>query len=85
MVTEKFFQDLDVDGVSCELVGKDLINGKKYQMVSINGLTTAWAKKNELASGLTTLFSNNAKINDETNEVIFPPGNKIKVRILHSK
>jgi hypothetical protein len=82
MVTEKFFQDLDVEGVNCELVGRDLVDGQPYHMVLVRGLTTAWAMKNKLTSGVTTLFSENAKINDGTNQLIFPPGDVIKVRTI---
>jgi hypothetical protein len=81
MVTEKYFHNLDVEGLSCELVGQDL-NGKPYRLVRVHGLTAEWAKKNKLTSGLTTLFSNKAQINDKTGQLIFPPGDKIKVCIL---
>jgi hypothetical protein len=83
MVTEKYFQNLDVEGVSCELDVGDLAKEKRYQMVRVNGLTTEWAQKNKLTSGLTTLFSDNAQINDDTSELIFPPGDKIKVSFYH--
>ena len=78
MVTEKSFENLNVQGVNCELLGRDL-NGRPYQIVQVSGLTTAWAINNKLVSGVTTLFSENAQINDETNQLIFTPGALIKV------
>jgi hypothetical protein len=81
IVTEKSFKDLHVDVVSCELVGKDIPKGKVYHLVHVDGLTTDWAKKNNVISGSTTMFSENAKINDKTGALVIPRGGKVKVRI----
>jgi hypothetical protein len=81
MITEKAFQDFDIEGVSCELLGEDLLNGRPYQIVQVKGLTTAWAMKNKMRSGVTTLFSENAQINDKDNQLIIATGASIKVRL----
>jgi hypothetical protein len=67
----------------CELGGKDL-NGTPYKIVQIKGLTTSWAVKNNVESGVTTLFASNSVINDETNELIIPKGQAIEVSVLHN-
>jgi hypothetical protein len=65
----------------CELRGKDL-NDTPYKVVHLNGLTTSWAVKNNVESGVTTLFASNSVINDETNEVIIPKGQAIEVSVV---
>jgi hypothetical protein len=65
----------------CELRGKDL-NDTPYKIVQIKGLTTSWAIKNNVESGVTTLFASNSVINDETNELVISKGQAIEVRII---
>ena len=66
--------------LECELQGADL-NGKKYKMVRVKGLTTSWARQNNVTSGVTTIYSpDGAVIDDQTNELILPSGTAIKVR-----
>jgi hypothetical protein len=62
----------------CELRGKDL-NDTPYKIVQIKGLTTSWAVKNNVQSGVTTLFASKSAINDETNELVIPKGQAIEV------
>ncbi|KAI2492997.1 Gametolysin peptidase M11 [Fragilaria crotonensis] len=65
--------------LGCELQGDDL-NGKQYKMVRVNGLTSSWAKNNNVTSGATTLFAlDGADIDDDTDELIVPPGATFKL------
>lgn len=67
--------------LDCELQGEDLY-GKKYKMVRVKGLTTSWALKNNVTSGVTTIFSpEGGVIDDQANELVIPYGTVIKVRI----
>jgi hypothetical protein len=79
IVTEKFFQNYDVEGLSCQLATQDLTNGQRFQMLRVQGLTSRWAMKNKLKSGITTLFAKDAQIDDKHDTLIFPPGVTIKV------
>ena len=55
--------------LACELLGDDL-NGKSYSLVRIKGLTSRWARKNNVISGFSTIFSiDGADIDDRTNEL----------------
>ena len=66
--------------LECELQGEDL-NGEKYKMVQVKGLTTSWAAQNNVTSGVTTIFApEGALIDDLTNELIVPSGTVIQVR-----
>ncbi len=66
--------------LNCELQGGDLY-GKKYKMVRVKGLTTSWAMKNNVTSGVTTILPpEGAEIDDQTNELVVPSGTVIKVR-----
>ena len=66
--------------LECELQGVDL-NGTKYKLVRVKGLTSSWALKNNVTSGVTTIFApNGADIDDEVNELLVPSGAVIKVR-----
>lgn len=66
--------------LDCELQGGDL-NGKKYKMVRVKGLTTNWALRNNITSGVSTIFApDGAIIDDQTNELVVPSGTLIKVR-----
>jgi hypothetical protein len=67
--------------IMCELSGKDL-NDMPYKIVQINGLTTSWAVKNNIESGVTTLFASNSVINDEANELVIPKGQAIEVSVV---
>jgi hypothetical protein len=70
--------------LACELLGDDL-NGKSYSLVRIKGLTSKWARKNNLISGVSTIFSvDGAAIDDRTNELAIPTGSTISVsRLCH--
>ena len=64
----------------CELQGDDL-NGEQYMMVQVNGLDSSWARKNNVTSGVTTIFvPNGAEIDGETRELVIPSKAEIKVR-----
>ena len=80
-MTKEYVDKRSVDEpLGCELQGEDLI-GRQYWMVTIKGLTTSWARKNKVTSGATTIFvPDGAYINDETSELVIPPGATIKVR-----
>ena len=66
--------------LACELQGDDL-NGTRYKMVRVNGLTSSWALKNNVTSGVTTIFApDGAAIDDEMNELVVPSRAAIKVR-----
>ena len=67
--------------VVCELRGKDL-NDTPYKIVQIKGLTTSWAIKNNVESGVTTLFASNSFINDEANELVISKGQAIEVSVV---
>ena len=65
--------------LACELQGDDL-NGKSYSLVRIKGLTSRWARKNNVISGVSTIFAaEGAAIDDKTNELTIPTGSTIKV------
>jgi hypothetical protein len=66
--------------LKCELQGEDL-NGDQYMMVQVKGLDSSWARKNNVTSGVTTIFvPNGADIDDETRELVIPSKAEIKVR-----
>jgi hypothetical protein len=67
--------------LACELRG-DNVKGSIYTIVRVKGLTTSWAKKNNITSGVTTLFANNSVIDDQTNELMIPRGQPIEVNTL---
>ena len=49
-------------------------------MVRVKDRTTSWATKNNLESGESTILATSgAEINDETGELIIPPGSTIEV------
>jgi hypothetical protein len=79
MVAEKHLDNYNVEGLTCQLASQDLINGAKSQLVRVKGLTLAWARKNKVISGVTTLFAKNIQIDDKTDTLIFPRGVKVKV------
>ena len=65
--------------LGCELQGDDL-NGNLYKMVRINELTSKWARRNNVTSGLTTIFfPNGADIVDATNQLVVPPKSTFEV------
>ena len=66
--------------LECELQGEDL-DGKKYKMVRVKGLTSSWAEKSNVTSGVTTIFApEGATIDDYASELIVPSETAIKVR-----
>ena len=68
--------------LACELLGEDL-NGEPYKMVRIQALTSRWARKNNVTSGVTTIFvPSGADIDDRTSELVIPTGSTIKVSCL---
>jgi hypothetical protein len=64
--------------LACEIRG-DNTKDYPYTIVRINGLSTSWAIKNNVTSGVTTLFANNSVIDDKTNQLIIPKGQLIEV------
>ena len=81
LVDKEYEDGRNVDQpLECELQGEDL-DGKKYKMVRVKGLTTSWAERNNVTSGVTTIFApEGAVIDDQTNELIVPSRTAIKVR-----
>ncbi|KAI2503877.1 Gametolysin peptidase M11 [Fragilaria crotonensis] len=65
--------------VECELQSTDIMNVTKYNVVKVKGMTTKWARKNAVKSGVTTLFASNSVIDDSTDELIIPTGETIKL------
>ena len=65
--------------VECELQATDIINVKEHSVVRVRGMTSRWARKNAVLSGVTTLYAPNAVIDDMTNELIIQTGETIKV------
>ena len=65
--------------LECELQATDITNVKEHSVVRVKGMTTKWAKKYAVVSGVTTLFASNSVIDDITNELIIPTGETIKV------
>jgi hypothetical protein len=80
LISEKEYEDNREEDqpLECELQGDDR-NGGLYRMVRIHGVTTKWAKNNKLESGLSTLFAQDAEIDDESNELSIPEGSNIQV------
>jgi hypothetical protein len=64
--------------VECELRGEDL-QGSSYKSVMIDGMTTEWAKANGIESGVTTVFANNALIDEAKNKLEIPANGVIEV------
>ena len=68
------------EALGCELQGDDL-NGRQYRMVRIKGLTSSWARSQNVTSGATTIYvPDGAHINDQTNELVVPTAARVKVR-----
>ena len=65
--------------LECELQSQDVLNVKQYKVVKVEGLTTRWARKNGIESGVTTLFASNAVIDDDSSALIIPTNVTIKV------
>ena len=81
VLSHKQFEDRhsEYQPLECELQGADL-NGAAYKMVRVANHTTDWATRNNLESGESTIFATEgAEINDETGELIIPPGSTIEV------
>jgi hypothetical protein len=83
LVSEKDYEDNHEEDqpLECVLQGEDL-NGTKYKKVRLRGLTSRWAEENKVASGQSTLFSQNSEIDDSSDELIIPAGGTIEVRFL---
>jgi hypothetical protein len=83
ILIEKQYDDNSRDAnqtLKCELQGEDL-NGEQYMMVRVKGVTSSWARENNVTSGVTTIFApNGADIDDETRELDIPSNAEIKVR-----
>ena len=71
--------------LECELQSKDVLNVKQYTMVKVKGLKAKWARKNGIESGVTTLFASNSVIDDDSNELIIPTNETIKVRFVNGR
>ena len=81
IVISKQFEDhhrVDVP-LECELLGDDL-DGGEHTIVQIEGLTTSWARKNNVSSGVTTIFAPGTLIDDQAHQMIIPSRAHIKVR-----
>lgn len=63
--------------IECELRGKD----GTFKMLRVKGFKTDWLKKNNIKSGMTKLFAADFIIDDDTNELIIPSAQRLKVNI----
>jgi hypothetical protein len=81
ILSEKQYADHRIEDqpVQCELHPDDLKDGALSQIVTIESLTSSWARKNNVLSGETTLFAENAIIDDLSNELIIPSSATIMV------
>ena len=81
VLSDKQYLDHHVEEqpLQCELQSNDVLNVKQYTMVEVKGLTTKWARKNGIESGVTTLFASNSVIDDDFSELIIPTNVTIKV------
>jgi hypothetical protein len=66
--------------LECELQKEDLLMDESYKSLLVRGLTTSWAITNHIRSGMTTLFSEDAIIDLESNELVLPKDQSWKVR-----
>ena len=66
--------------LECELQAADGTSDKQFKMAKLSGLTTKWARKNNVESGVTTLFASNSVIDENSRELIIPTTETIKVR-----
>ncbi|KAI2496201.1 Gametolysin peptidase M11 [Fragilaria crotonensis] len=67
------------EALGCELQGDDL-NGRQYRMVRINGLTSSWARSQNVTSGATTIYvPGGAFIDDHTSELVVPSAARVKI------
>jgi hypothetical protein len=66
--------------VECELRGNNL-NGTSFKMVRIKGIENKWLKRNKIKSCATKLFVADFIIDDETNELVIPRNQALKVSI----
>ena len=64
--------------LECELRGVDL-NGSYHKTVEIDGLPANWVEKNDVESGVTTLFANNAVIDYTDHKLQIPEIGSIEV------
>jgi hypothetical protein len=80
VISEKEYDDNHEEDqpLECELQGDDL-DGGAYQMLRVKDVTTKWAKNNKLESGLSTIFAQDAEIDDDSNELKIPKGSSIQV------
>ncbi len=81
IISEKEYLDHHVEDqpLECELQASDVMNSTEYYVVKLKGMTAKWARKNAIESGVTTVFASDSVIDYNTNELIIPSGNKIKV------
>jgi hypothetical protein len=81
IISDKEYLDHRVEDqpLECELQATDVMNATEYNVVKLKGMTSKWARKNAIESGVTTLFATDSVIDYSTNELIIPSGNKIKV------
>ena len=81
LITHKQYADQhsEEQPLECELQSDDIVGTNKVKMVKVKGLNTKWARKNKIESGVTTIFAPNSVIDDDSNELIIPTGETIKV------
>jgi hypothetical protein len=66
--------------LECELQSADNLNGEQHTIIKVRGLTAKWGRKNNIESGVTTLFASNSVIDGDSRELIIPTNETIKVR-----
>lgn len=65
--------------LECELQSADNLNGEQHTIIKVRGLTTKWGRKNNIESGVTTLFASNSVIDGDSRELIIPTNETIKL------
>ena len=79
LFSETQFEDGRTEShVECDLRGEDL-QGSYHKMVTVEGLTVDMAQTRGVESGVTTLFANNAIIDDTDNLLEIPASGEIQV------
>jgi hypothetical protein len=81
VISHKQYLDHHVEEqpLECELQSADNMNVNQYKLVKVRGLTTKWARRNDIESGVSTLFASNSVIDADSSELIIPTNDTIKV------
>jgi hypothetical protein len=70
IIHKRYSNDYEHDEpIECELQEEDLMQ-ESYRTLRVQNFTTSWAMKNQIISGITTLFSKEAEIDLKSNELL---------------